>query len=435
MTYSEVQKRFANKQFGRKGYLKSGNVSCDTERYYSYYTVFAVWADKEKNVCLVYNEKTTSSSSRHRMWESDFPADVTVIPFSDKYLTVARKYHGCDIFGHAKQWEKGDRFYVMHYLVREMQSQFDRIKACRVKGAENIDTSFLESAEKIVRLYDDTTWTQFYKTTIDKDCIKFCRHLRYGFQHFKDMEFVRYVADATYGKGTLEKYWNYSARFRKNERDRRLGEALKSRLGISRYAMGWRDALKLSAKERIGYLMRKNEAPSGYFSQEESDKRFQSWATWLTQFGLRFTSMYHRADVCPTLTEDGKMIGMIHGYDSESWHNVFKMSKRLSEWEYCDFKNAADKAAWVKKWRDEIKEMAINHRACQILAEKGERVGTFRDGSKSYNILNLNAWRKAALSPSDFNAVSDFCKRRDKYIHDQRTAERNKKRLSAQFKG
>ena len=79
-TFSDIAHMWANQNFGKNGYLKSGNCSCDEYNFYSYNTVIAQWLDKEKKVMAIVDESLSRSTGKHiSAVKSAVPLDVMVL--------------------------------------------------------------------------------------------------------------------------------------------------------------------------------------------------------------------------------------------------------------------------------------------------------------------------------------------------------------------
>ena len=96
--YSDIQHRFANKQAGKNGCIKAGNVRYEGRNYFSYSTVFGQWLDIEKNVVAIFEGSTSKSSSKHKLGRWCFPDGVNIFPYND-HRGGWYSYDGCDLMG------------------------------------------------------------------------------------------------------------------------------------------------------------------------------------------------------------------------------------------------------------------------------------------------------------------------------------------------
>ena len=263
MNSYEVAHRFANKDFGRNGELHAGNVSCDKLNYYSYSTVFAQWVDKEENVCLVFDGSTSVTSSKHMMSKGGFPEDVTVFPYNDG--GGYNWWCGCNLIsGYGggnygdQTWRAGDRYKLIKYYISRIYDQMSEIKDCNKKGCENIDLQPLKYAEQVISMYRDTTWKGFLESLkqrgkVDRHLVSFTKNLRYAVAHLTGNELVKYVCDRSFGKGTFDKYWKYSERFRKA--DARRAHIHRVRKYLREWDMSVSELLALTPSQRYALKM------------------------------------------------------------------------------------------------------------------------------------------------------------------------------------
>ena len=137
MNYSDIQHRFANKLAGRNGCISAGNVRYEGRNYYSYNTVFGQWVDMGKNVVVIFDGSTSTSSSKHKLWKWCFPDDVHVFPYNDN-RGGWYSYDGCDLMGWEREFTFKHRCILIDYYVTKIYNSLAAIKDGKKKGLENV---------------------------------------------------------------------------------------------------------------------------------------------------------------------------------------------------------------------------------------------------------------------------------------------------------
>ncbi len=441
MNSFEVKHRFANKDFGRNGELHASSVHCDKLNYYSYSTVFAQWVDKQKNVCLVFEGSTSNTSSKHMMSNGDFPEDVTVFPYNDggKYSW----WCGCNLIGgygggsYGNQtWRAEDRYKLIKYYIKSVYAQMSEIKDCKKKGCENISLQPLKYAEQVISMYRDTTWKGFIESLkqrnkVDLYLIKFTKNLRYAVAHLTGNELVKYVCDRSFGKGTFDKYWKYSERFRKA--DARRAHIHCVRRYLREWDMPVHDLLALTPSQRYALKMhnieRIKETAIRWSERRDRDNKrlacFASWicggksnirniGDWSTEFRVLKVSkggecLYTYRQVFYVFVEYEFPV------DIKIDMNVFKS--------YCE---SDDKQRWLDEFYNKARLTEANSRAEYLFQLYGDSKGKAEGVENNYfmRIFELKPENVSKLSADDIACVNDFIRRRDDYIHQVKVDER-----------
>lgn len=426
----EIAHRFANRQFGKYGTLKCGNVSCDERDYFSYSTVFGQWVDIDKKICLAYFGPTSSSSSRHQLGGC-FPDDVTVFPYSDGGGMYG--YAGCSLLGWRQdKWEATGRYMVIKYYMKEILAQFRKIQECKKYGCEKISLEYFELAKKIISLYKDTSWKgflEFLKCKMDDELIKFTKTLRYAASRMTGLELVKYVTNKMFGAETFEKYWKYCERFRKTEHKRHLGNKIKEHLGISYYddCLTWGKAIKLTAKERVQIKLAREISKL----QPEHRDTFNNWKKWLFRSDKFVSKNEWEIKVAQPVIINDELI-FTTGYDNgasklqglKDWQYEFATKLYISRDEFSKYKASANKEQWLSEFYDNAVKVAKTNMAIKVLSEWGEIEQLNHYRISDYNFYKLADGAEKNLSAEELTFANEFianCKTR---LHEMKVADR-----------
>ena len=150
-------------------------------------------------------------------------------------------------------WSAEDRYKLIKYYISCIYAQVSEIQDCNKKGCENIDLQPLKYAEKVISMYRDTTWKGLIGYLSDNRLARFTKNLRYAVAHLTGNELVKYVCDRTFGKGTFDKYWKYSGRFRKA--DARRAHIYRVRKYLKEWDMPVPELLALTPSQRYALKM------------------------------------------------------------------------------------------------------------------------------------------------------------------------------------
>lgn len=436
MNSYEVKHRFANKDFGRNGELHAGNVHCDKLNYYSYSTVFAQWADKQKNVCLVFEGSTSVTSSKHMMSKGDFPEDVTVFPYNDG--GGYSYWCGCNLIGgygggsYGNQtWRAEDRYKLIKYYISSVYAQMSEIQNCNKKGCENIDLQPLKYAEKVISMYRDTTWKGFIESLSDKRLSRFTKNLRYALAHLTGNELVKYVCDRSFGKGTFDKYWKYSERFRKA--DARRAHIQRVRKYLREWNMPVQELLALTPSQRFALKMhnieRKKDAITRWSELGvRQDKRLACFASWLCggKSNIRKTGTWNEDFNVLKVEKNGKCLYTYRKVFFTFVEYTFPVDIKINEETFKQYCESDDKQRWLDEFYGKVRTTEANSRAEYLLQEYGESKGKAEGVENNYfmSIFALKPENVSKLSADDISCVNDFIRRRDAYIHQVKVDER-----------
>lgn len=442
MNSYEVKHRFANKDFGRNGELHAGNVRCDKLNYYSYSTVFAQWVDKQKNVCLVFVGSTSKSSSKHMMSNGDFPEDVTVFPYNDG--GGYSYWCGCNLIGgygggsYGNQtWRAEDRYKLIKYYISSIYAQMSEIKDCNKKGCENINLQPLRCAEQVISMYRDTTWKGFLESLkqrgkVDLYLIKFTKDLRYAVAHLIGNELVKYVCDRSFGKGTFDKYWKYSERFRKA--DARRAHIHHVRAYLREWDMPVSELLALTPSQRYALKMhnieRNKETAARWIERRDRDnKRLACFASWVCGGKSNIRYMGDWGSVKYNVLKVSKGVECLYTYRQVLYKFAdyeFPVDISINMGVFKSYCESDNKQQWLDEFYNKARLTEANSRAEYLLNEYGESKGKAEGVENNYfmSIFALKPENISKLSADDMACVNDFIRRRDAYIHQVRVDER-----------
>ena len=447
MNYSDIQHRFANKQAGKNGCIKAGNVRYEGRNYYSYGTVFGQWVDMDKNVVVIFDGSTSPSSSKHKLWKGVFPDDVHVFP-----LDFGSGYHGwrnCNLvssywYGGDEYFKESHRIQMIDHYVERIYEQIAAIKDGKKKGLENVDFKAWDYIEELCSLYKDTSIAKWIKWSCkhewkrkpleEKRKRKLARMLKDGERS------VETLTDALFGEGTFKKYWDYCARYRKSADKRAKIEKLCERLGIgSPYVQyrGYRDMMphdmsaddirKLTAKERVE-LHFKALAHKEYKEHEDErekkyNKNFRNAYKWIVGFEPKQKSWGggYEKDVHNNCVN--KDSGVVYECSGKYIIGFYWLNTSVS-FDYDGFRKSEDKEQWIADFYAKCKEVADNRKAISILrwakANTREKVHSYDD---DIYILDEKL-TDIGMDAESLAIVTEFIRKQDKYFADKEARRR-----------
>ena len=442
MNYSDIQHRFANKQEGKYGCIKAGNVRYEGRNYFSYGTVFGQWLDIEKNVVAIFDGSTSTSSSKHKLGKWCFPDDVHVFP-----LDFGGGYYGwrnCNLV--SEYWHGGDEYFKEHHrmqmidhYVERIYNQLAAIKGGKKKGLENVDFSAFGYIEELCSLYKDTSIAKYIKWTkgivIDDNISrkrKLVKLLKAGERN------VEVLTDALFGKGTFKSYWDYCARFRKSAEKRSKVEALCERLGIrSPYESRWSywrmetgltadQIRKLTAKARVELhfkaLAEKDYKEHENERKEKRNKNFRNAYKWIVGFEPKSMSWGggYESDVHNNCVN--KENGVVYECSGDYIYGFYWCKTSVS-FEYDEFRNADDKEQWIADFYAECKEVALNRKAISTLkrikAHTKEKARSWGD-----DVYINDDYLRENTTEAEYIICSEFIRKQDKHYADEEARRR-----------
>ena len=215
-----VAHRWANKDFGRNGTLTAGNCSCSGRNYYSYSTVFGQWLDLKKNVVLVFDGSTSSTSSKHKLYKGDFPKDVHVFPYNDG--GGYRHWSGCELVSWLREDEDfklNHKMELLDYYVQKQLDAFRKIAECRGKNLHHVSYLYWEYFEELCSLYKKelslTKYVKFVKSLGQDKNMNLNLRRKLAKMLGKGIRDAGEIVDSLFGDGTYDKYTKYNSRFEK----------------------------------------------------------------------------------------------------------------------------------------------------------------------------------------------------------------------------
>ena len=375
----DIAHRFANKLEGKNGRISAGNVRYEGRNYYSYNTVFGQWADVEKNVCIVFEGSTSTSSSKHKLGKWCFPDDVHVFPYNDNRGGWS-SYDGCDLMG----WERGFTFkhrcILIDYYVTKIYNSLAAIKDGKKKGLENVSFEAWGYIEELCLLYKDTSINKYIKWTKNNDYKKLVRMMNAGERN------VEVLTDVLFGDGTFKKYWDYCERYRKSADNRAKIETLCKRLGIGSPYVSYRgyqnrmshemtadQIRKLTAKERLD-LHFKALAYKEYKKHEDErkklyNKRKDNAYRWIVGFDPVIESEYsHSYKYCKKVLN--MYTGEVYECGGEHIFGYYWLNTGVS-FDYDGFRKSEDKEQWIADFYAKCNEVENNRKALTLLKKYG----------------------------------------------------------------
>lgn len=431
MNYSVIQHRFANKLEGKYGCIKSGNVRYEGNNFYSYSTVFGQWVDT--NVCIIYEGGTSSSSSKHQLGESFFPSGVHLFPYDDGGSGYYCSWHGCDLMGWGREFDINKRFQLMDYYISVLYGKFEAITRSKSKGTEKVSFVYWDYMEKLCSLYKDTTIPKYIKHAkkhfgnkkVCKGVVKLVGLLRDGERD------VKTITNALFGEGTFERYWNYCARFRKQEERRLKMCCLCSRLGISnpyegyqygvlqhdmkadeirKLSAGERNKLHFMALEKVAFDKNESERKKKY---EKNNENAYKWIVGFEPTKSTWSGCSDKVSRCTNMftgkTYDTEFKGYSHPYFTD-----FKVSFNYNNFRSCD-----DKKKWISDFYAKCELVDKNIRALSIL----ESVGAHKEQRGRYSwdkaYINDDYLRSQIDDEESMELVADFIERQDRYYEEE----------------
>lgn len=380
----EVAHRFANKDFGKRGTLRGSSNGIIGRNYFSYSTVFGQWVDISKNVVVIFDGNTSTSSSKHMLWEGVFPDDVHVFP-----LDLGGGYYGwrnCNLVSEGnfsdEDFKEYHRMQMIDHYVGRIYNQLAAINGGKKKGLENVHFTAWDYIEELCSLYKDTSIAKYLKWTKNRTLDDNISRKRKLVKLLKDGERnVEVLTDALFGEGTFKKYWDYCARYRKAADKRAKVEELCSRLGIRSpyekwggynvldHEMSADDIRNLTAKERVE-LHFKSIAHKEYreHENERREKYKKNWRNaykWIVGFSPRERWSGYEDEVENNCVN--KNTGVVyefictHGmFDSFDWTGM------IVRFDYDDFRKSEDKDEWIANFYKKCEYAAMLRRAYNI---------------------------------------------------------------------
>jgi len=434
MNYSDIQHRFANKQEGKNGRIAAGNVRYEGRNYYSYSTVFGQWVDISKNVVVIFDGSTSTSSSKHKLWKGVFPDDVHVFPL-DFGSSSYYGWRNCELVGYNSKDEDFKEYHRMqmidHYVGR-IYNQLAAINGGKTKGLENVNFSAWGYIEELCSLYKDTSIAKYLKWTKNKDYKKLVKMLKDGERN------VQVLTDALFGEGTYKKYWDYCARYRKSADKRAKVDALCNRLGIRSpyekwggynvldHEMSADDIRKLTAKERVK-LHFKALAHKEYKKHEDElkekyNKNFRNAYKWIVGFEPKKKSWgggYEKDVHNNCINKDN---GVVYECGGKCIYGFYWLNTSVS-FDYDSFRKSEDKEQWIADFYKKCKEVADSRKAIltlkRIKAHTKEKEHSWDDDV----YINDDYLRESTTEP-EYIICSEFIRKQDKHFADEEAQRR-----------
>ena len=363
----DIAHRFANMDFGKNGSLKAGNVSCSTENYYSYSTIFGQWVDKEKKVCVVYQGSTSTSSSKHQLYKGLFPDDVHVFPYDDGGSSGWgwHSWHGCNLIGYGTfDWHS--KRSLLDYWIDTLYEQFSRINGGKTKDLDKVNFKNWDFVEELCGLYKDVSiskWLKAKRIALNKESKKMWAAKRKMVRLLNNGERdVRTITDALFGEGTFQCYWDYCERYRKQTHKKAQMEWLCNRLHI-RYPYGrdWSrerighgmsaaEIRKMTAKQRneihFAALAKIEENKHEEERKKKRDKNFRNAYKWIVGYEpIKKTWGGYEIDVNNCVNKNTGEV-YVCGRNRTLFY-CFDWAGTAVRFDYDDYRNSPNKEQWI----------------------------------------------------------------------------------------
>lgn len=430
MNRYDIMHRFANKDFGKRGTLKAGNVSCDTKNYYSYSTVFGQWVDMEKDVCIVYQGSTSSSSAKHILGKHYFPEGVHLFPYSTR-ASYQHYYSGCELVGYYGKFDWNSRKTLISYYVNNIYKQFEEIVGGTKKGLENVSFKDWGYVKELCSLYKDTSVNKWLKekmeiTKKDKLQKRMVKMLKDGERN------VEVITDAIFGNGTFKKYWDYCAKYRKSDKTRAHFELLAHYLKLrSPYGRDWGKELvckslrvselkELTAKERLEIKFQniselERLKTDDARRKKERRNKYNAYKYIVGSKPVIDNTWSYRSleTVINRYTGETYDLKMSH-YWSEypTWRT---WSKEFNASEYDSFRKSEDKEQWIRNFYDECKQLSLDMKALNLLIAIEAHTSPQRKYSWRKQYLD-DEYLSEKLTGEELAICKDFIRRQDAHL-------------------
>lgn len=430
--YSDIQHRFANKQAGKYGRISAGNVRYEGRNFFSYSTVFGQWVDISKNVVVIFDGSTSTSSSKHKLGKWCFPDDVHVFPlnFSGGYY----RWNNCNLVSsynfNDEDFKERHRMQMIDHYVERIYNQLAAINGGKKKGLENVSFEAWDCITELCSLYKDTSINKYLKWTKNKDYKKLVKLLKDGERD------VEVLTDALFGEGTFKTYWDYCARYRKSADKRAKIEALCQRLGIASPYEKWGgydvlghdmsadDIRNLTAKERVELhfkaLVDKEYRKHESERREKYNKNMRNSYRWIIGYepvkGNQWSSSYESCTKVRNM-----YTGEVYEVPYDTTMPSF-MGWRI-DFDYNSFRKSEDKEQWIRNFYTECRIYSMRKKAHDILKRIGcptrAKVHSWDD-----DVYLNDGYLRENTTEAEYIICSEFIKKQDKYFADQEARRR-----------
>jgi hypothetical protein len=427
----DIAHRFANKQAGKNGSLKAGNVSYEGRNYYSYSTVFGQWLDIKKNVVAIFDGSTSTSSSKHMLHKGTFPDDVHVFPLDMKDHYSG--WNGCNLVGRYASNDEDftfkHRMQMIDHYVGRIYEQLEAINGGTKKGLEHVSFKAWEYVEELCGLYRDTSIAKYLDWSSNKHNKKLAKMLRDGERN------VETITDALFGEGTYASYMQRTERFRKANKKREQMEMLCKRLNIRSpyekwcdynvlgHEMSADDIRKMTAKERLDIhfkaLAHKEYKAHDKERSEKYNKNFRNAYKWIvgTEPQKSWNGYDNSVNGCVN-----KNNGEQYVWGTRPMFGFYWLDLDVP-FDYDDFRTSSDKEQWIEGFYAKCKEVADNRRAIAILrrikAHTKEKKHSWDDDA----YINDDYLRENTTE-EEFNLCAEFIRKQDKHYADEEARRR-----------
>lgn len=425
----DIAHRFANKQAGKYGSLKAGNVSYEGRYYYSYSTVFGQWLDIKKNVVAIFDGSTSISSSKHKLCKELFPDDVHVFP-----LDFEGGWYGwsnCNLIGSYASKDEDFTFehrmrMIDHYVGR-IYDQLEAINGGTKKGLEHVSFKAWEYVEELCGLYKDTSIAKYYRWVKDHNHKQLVRVLNEGVRD------VQAITNYLFGDGTFEAYMARTERFRKANKKREQMEMLCKRLNIrSPYEKWCNDKVlnhemsavnirKMTAKERLDIHF-KALAHKEYEEHEDErkkkyNKNFRNAYKWIVGTEPLKSWNGYLTDVNGCVNKNN---GEQYVWGTRPMFGYYWLDLDVF-FNYDNFRTSADKEQWIEDFYAKCKEVVDNRKAIGILTRIKAHYENRHYSEKQFM---ADDYLRENTTEEEFNLCAEFIRKQEKHYADEEARRR-----------
>lgn len=463
MDSGSVMHRWCNKDFGRNNTLTASR-SCHSEgrNYFSYSTVFGQWVDIKKNVVVIFDGSTSSTSSKYRLWKGCFPKDVHVFPYDDGGGYYS--WHGCGLVsgGHYcnfkdEDFKQSHRLTLLDYYVKQMYERFRFLRDSKAKGCEKVNFDAWGYFEELCSIYKDISVAKYLKTLklissfdgMNKEQKEANAKKNAAIKAKKVMvkllasgeRNVQVITDAMFGEGVYQKYIDSTKRFDKAEKTKQKVIDLCHRLGMKNPYNEWwekgfvsnpytpKEIRKLTARQRnelhFANLMQIEYDKDERRREKKYERNKRNAFIWVVGFEPKTDTRWN-GDI--TYKEDinlcrNKYTGEVYDISGDHIYGFYWCKTDMS-FAYDSFRKSDDKEQWIRNFYEQVKLVQDNRRAIAILKREH---ATLKEKKRLYETDQYVLDEKLTeigLDAESLRIVTEFIQRQDAHFAEEAARER-----------
>lgn len=351
-TYSDIAHMWANKNFGKKGELRSGNCSCDPISFYSYRTVIGQWLDKDKDVMVIIGENLSRSTGKH------VSALRNAVPAHTHLFTITCpssywEWRNAHLIDRYQPFDSHIRMYMVNTWINELYAQYAKIPESRALTDSKISRQFLLwQINELNALYrNDASLKKWLKKKfLAGDQKEWMRKRRMVKALLEDLPNDK-VVDAMYGAGTWQAYQERIKPQCKAEHSRLFAKKVNKYLGISTMEpqYSYQEIKRMSPAEMMAIKFRNQERHSEQYKKALDHKMRARWRA-MNYIGIEYSREYNQDRA---LSVTNRFTGeKIYWFDRAwYWYNMEdKVEVMFNAATFKDFCNASDKRHWIERF-------------------------------------------------------------------------------------